>query len=69
MARRKDPDEQDRTTEPFSFAASLAKKGRRNKEEREEEARRWLAENAEAIRLSNEEIERNGLWCDDYRLF
>jgi antitoxin CcdA len=36
---------------------------------RQEKARRWREENAEAIRLSNEELERNGLWCDDHRLF
>ena len=36
---------------------------------REEKARRWQEENAEAIRLSNEELEKNGLWSDEYRLF
>ena len=36
---------------------------------REEKARRWQEANAEAIRLSNEELERNGLWCDERRLF
>ena len=36
---------------------------------RAEKAKRWREENAEAIRLSNEELERNGLWCDDLRLF
>jgi antitoxin CcdA len=36
---------------------------------REEKARRWQEENAEAIRLSNEELEKNGLWSDKYRLF
>jgi antitoxin CcdA len=36
---------------------------------REEKARRWQEDNAEAIRLSNEELERNGLWCDEHRLF
>jgi antitoxin CcdA len=34
-----------------------------------EKARRWREENAEAIRLSNEELEANGLWCDEHRLF
>ena len=35
------------------------------------EARReqWQRENAEAIRLNNEQVERDGLWCDAYRLF
>jgi antitoxin CcdA len=36
---------------------------------REEKARRWQEQNAEAIRLSNEELEKNGLWSDEYRLF
>ncbi len=36
---------------------------------RDEKARRWQEENAEAIRLSNEELEKNGLWSDEYRLF
>jgi antitoxin CcdA len=36
---------------------------------REEKARRWQETNAEAIRLSNEELEKNGLWSDRYRLF
>ena len=36
---------------------------------REEKARRWQEENAEAIRLSNEELEKNGLWSDEYRQF
>lgn len=35
----------------------------------EEKARRWCEDNAEAIRLSNLELEKNGLWCDEYRLF
>lgn len=34
-----------------------------------EKARRWREENAEAIRLSNEELAENGLWCDEHRLF
>ena len=33
-----------------------------------EQARRWREENAEAIRLSNEELDRNGLWSDGLRL-
>jgi post-segregation antitoxin (ccd killing protein) len=37
--------------------------------ESEEKARRWEEENAEAIRASNEELKRNGLWSDRYRLF
>ncbi len=32
-------------------------------------AERWLEENREAIRISNEDIDKNGLWCDAYRLF
>jgi post-segregation antitoxin (ccd killing protein) len=35
----------------------------------DEEARRWEERNAEAIRESNEELRRNGLWSDGYRLF
>ena len=35
----------------------------------EERARRWREDNAEAIRASNEELERNGLWSDGLRLF
>ncbi|TDR88104.1 type II toxin-antitoxin system CcdA family antitoxin [Enterovirga rhinocerotis] len=34
-----------------------------------EKARRWREENAEAIRRSNERVERDGLWCDEYRRF
>jgi antitoxin CcdA len=34
-----------------------------------EQARLWREQNAEAIRLSNEELERNGLWSDGLRLF
>jgi antitoxin CcdA len=33
------------------------------------EEERWKRENAEAIRHNNEELERNGLWSDGYRLF
>jgi antitoxin CcdA len=36
---------------------------------RDEKARRWQEENAEAIAYNNAQIEREGLWCDDYRLF
>jgi antitoxin CcdA len=32
-------------------------------------AERWKRENAEAIRESNEELTRNGLWSDGLRLF
>lgn len=35
----------------------------------DEKARRWHEENAEAIRRSNERVEREGLWCDEYRRF
>jgi post-segregation antitoxin (ccd killing protein) len=41
----------------------------RGEKESEEKARRWEEENAEAIRASNEELKRNGLWSDRYRLF
>ena len=34
-----------------------------------ERAQRWREDNAEAIRASNEELERNGLWSDGLRLF
>ena len=36
---------------------------------RDEKARRWQEENAEAIAFSNAQVGRDGLWCDDYRLF
>lgn len=36
---------------------------------REERARRWKAENADAIKYWNEELEKNGLWSDGLRLF
>lgn len=36
---------------------------------RKEKARRWQADNAGAIRLSNEELGKNGLWSDEHRLF
>ena len=29
----------------------------------------WREENKAAIKESNAELERNGLWCDDYRLW
>jgi antitoxin CcdA len=29
----------------------------------------WKAENREAITESNAELERNGLWCDAYRVW
>ncbi len=29
----------------------------------------WKAENREAIAESNAELERNGLWCDAYRVW
>jgi antitoxin CcdA len=35
----------------------------------EERARRWREDNAEALRVSNEELQRNGLWSDGLRLF
>ena len=35
----------------------------------DEKARRWREENAEAIRRSNEQLDRDGLWCDEYRRF
>ena len=36
---------------------------------RKERGRRWQQENAEGIRASNEELERNGLWSDGLRTF
>jgi antitoxin CcdA len=39
------------------------------KEVSEEKARRWRHDNAEAIALSNAQLARDGLWCDEYRLF
>jgi antitoxin CcdA len=36
---------------------------------RQEKARRWREENAEAIAFNNAQVEREGLWCDEYRLF
>ncbi|HYI89381.1 MAG TPA: type II toxin-antitoxin system CcdA family antitoxin [Beijerinckiaceae bacterium] len=36
---------------------------------REEKVRRWQADRAEAVRLSNEELGKNGLWSDEHRLF
>jgi post-segregation antitoxin (ccd killing protein) len=40
-----------------------------DEEPSDEKARRWEEENAEAIHVSNEELKRNGLWSDRYRLF
>jgi antitoxin CcdA len=34
-----------------------------------EVARRWTEENAEALRLNNERVEKDGLWNDKFRLF
>ena len=34
-----------------------------------EKAKRWREENAEAIASNNARLEREGLWCDEYRLF
>ena len=34
-----------------------------------EKARRWKEENAEAIRSSNEYVEKNGLPLEKYRMF
>jgi antitoxin CcdA len=34
-----------------------------------EKRRRWREENAEAIAFNNAQVERDGLWCDEYRLF
>ena len=30
---------------------------------------KWREENREAIEASNAELERNGLWCDKYRVW
>jgi post-segregation antitoxin (ccd killing protein) len=35
----------------------------------DERARLWEEENAKAIEASNEELKRNGLWSNGYRLF
>lgn len=34
-----------------------------------ERARRWGEEHATAIASYNARVEREGLWCDEYRLF
>jgi antitoxin CcdA len=34
---------------------------------RREIAKRWASENAKAIQIYNERIEREGLWLDEYR--
>jgi antitoxin CcdA len=34
---------------------------------RQEIAKRWASENAEAIQIYNDRIEREGLWLDEYR--
>jgi post-segregation antitoxin (ccd killing protein) len=36
---------------------------------RNEVAKRWTEENAEAFKLNNERIERDGLWNDKFRQF
>lgn len=36
---------------------------------RDEKARRWREENAEAIAFNNRELQENGLWSDGLRLF
>ena len=33
------------------------------------ETERWKRDNAQAIRESNEDIEKNGLWNEDYRIW
>lgn len=48
--------------------AGAAEEALRQKVSRER-ARRWAEENREAIEASNARIEREGLWCDEYRLF
>ena len=30
---------------------------------------KWREENREATEASNDELERNGLWCDDHRVW
>ena len=37
--------------------------------DRAEELLRWREANREAIREANAELEQNGLWCADLRLF
>jgi antitoxin CcdA len=34
---------------------------------RQEIAKRWASENAKAIQIYNDKIERDGLWLDEYR--
>jgi antitoxin CcdA len=34
---------------------------------RQEIAKRWASENAKAIQIYNERIEREGLWLDEHR--
>jgi antitoxin CcdA len=34
---------------------------------RQEIAKRWASENAKAIQIYNDRIERDGLWLDEYR--
>jgi antitoxin CcdA len=34
---------------------------------RQEIAKRWASENAKAIQIYNDRIEREGLWLDEYR--
>jgi antitoxin CcdA len=36
---------------------------------RDEIARRWQAENAEAFEENRKRVEAEGLWCDDLRLW
>jgi antitoxin CcdA len=38
-------------------------------EAKEQEIAQWRRDNADAIREANEELERNGLWSEPYRLW
>lgn len=39
------------------------------KESRARQWQRWRQENRASIEASNKELETNGLWCEDYRVW
>lgn len=53
----------------FGFDVSEIAEAALRRQVAQERARRWVEENREAIEANNARIEREGLWCDDYRLF
>jgi antitoxin CcdA len=53
----------------YGFNLSRTLEGKLAEALRDERQRRWRQENAAAIKASNEELERNGLWSDGLRLF